>query len=280
MADVQAERRGGGLSKLILWLLVLGLLVAVWWLASERNLRRFAWRPSESVLTIAKGRFIPLGMANIAPDDPQLGKVYGPLPIPQGAKIFEQEFEDQTALDRALFDLVVPWARADAEKGDEKSIAEAGRLVDRASALPGLTAEQHQQLGGLRGELAFTAAKQELLQAAKLVLSARRKLQSVEEGERAAGQLHDHRGRGIDVAAGGGCRGHRAGARAAGLGEARASFPDHCGIARGAQARSELDVRLLRAAEAGTVARGQDAQIALREDHAMGIAGRDRHRAK
>ena len=121
-------------------------------------------------------------MANIAPDDPQLGKVYGPLPIPQGAKIFEQEFEDQTALDRALFDLVVPWARADAEKGDEKSIAEAGRLVDRASALPGLTAEQHQQLGGLRGELAFTAAKQELLQAAKLVLSARRKLQSVEEG--------------------------------------------------------------------------------------------------
>jgi len=182
MADAQAERRGGGLSKLILWLLVLGLLVAVWWLASERNLRRFAWRPSDSVLTISKGRFFPLGMANIAPDDPQLGKVYGPLPIPQGAKIFEQEFEDQTALDRALFDLVVPWARADAEKGDEKSIAEAGRLVDRASALPGLTAEQHQQLGGLRGELAFTAAKQELLQAAKLVLSARRKLQSVEEG--------------------------------------------------------------------------------------------------
>ena len=182
MADAQAQRRGGALSRLVLWLLVLGLLVAVWWLASERNLRRFAWRPSESVLTISKGRFFPLGMANIAPDDPQLGKIYGPLPIPQGAKVYEQEFEDQTALDRALFDLVVPWTRADAEKGDEKSIAEAGRLIDRASALPGLTAEQHQQLGSLRGELAYTAAQQELLQAAKLVLSARRKLQSVEEG--------------------------------------------------------------------------------------------------
>ena len=182
MADEQAQRRGGGLSKLILWLLVLGLLAAVWWLASERNLRRFAWRPADSVLTLSKGRFFPLGMANIAPDDAQLGKIYGPLPIPQGAKVYEQEFDDQTALDRALFDLVVPWARADAEKGDEKSIAEAGRLVDRASALPGLTAEQHQQLAGLRGELAFTAAKQELLQAAKLVLSARKKLQSVEEG--------------------------------------------------------------------------------------------------
>jgi hypothetical protein len=121
-------------------------------------------------------------MANVAADDPQLGKVYGPIPIPQGAKVSEQEFDDQTALDRALFDLMVPWARANAQKGEEKSIAEAGRLVERANALPGLTAEQHQQLAGLRGELAFTAARQELLQAAKLVLSARRKLQSVEEG--------------------------------------------------------------------------------------------------
>jgi len=182
MAEAQAQRRGGVLSRLVLWLLVLCLLAAVWWLASERNQRRFAWRPDESVLTISKGRFFPLGMANIAPDDPQFGKIYGPLPIPQGTKVSEQEFEDQTELDRALFDLVVPWARADAQKGDEKSIAEAGRLVDRGSALPGLTAEQHQRLAGLRGELAFTAAKQELLQAAKLVLSARRKLQSVEEG--------------------------------------------------------------------------------------------------
>jgi hypothetical protein len=184
MADAQTDsaRRGGGLSKLVLWLVVLGLLVAVWWLASERNLRRFAWRPDESALTISKGRFFPLGMANIASDDAQLGKVYGPIPIPPGAKVSEQEFDDQTALDRALFDLMVPWARANAQKGEEKSIAEAGRLVERANALPGLTAEQHQQLAGLRGELAFTAARQELLQAAKLVLSARRKLQSVEEG--------------------------------------------------------------------------------------------------
>ena len=184
MADAQTQtaRRGGFFSRLVLWLLVVGLLAAVWWLASERNLRRFSWRQDESALTISKGRFFPLGMANIAPDDAQLGKVYGPLPVPQGTKVTEQEFEDQTALDRALFDLVVPWARADAQKGEEKSIAEAGRLVDRASALPGLTAEQHQQLAGLRGELAFTAARQELLQAAKLVLSARRKLQSVEEG--------------------------------------------------------------------------------------------------
>jgi len=184
MADAQAQpaRRGGVLSKLVLWLLVLGLLAAVWWLASERNLRRFELRTDGQVLTIAKGRFFPIGMGNIASDDPHLGKVYGPMPIPQGAKVTPQEFEDQTALDRALFDLIAAWARADAQKADETSIAQAGNLVDRASALPGLTAEQHQQLAGLRGELAFTSARAELTQAAKLVLSARRKLQSVEEG--------------------------------------------------------------------------------------------------
>src|SRR6266849_3515094 len=85
MAEAQAQRRGGVLSRLVLWLLVLCLLAAVWWLASERNQRRFAWRPDESVLTISKGRFFPLGMANLAPDDPQFGKIYGPLPIPQGS---------------------------------------------------------------------------------------------------------------------------------------------------------------------------------------------------
>ncbi|HYZ87680.1 MAG TPA: hypothetical protein VE620_00145 [Myxococcales bacterium] len=180
MAEAQPARRG--FPKPLLWLLVLGLLAAVWWLASERNLRRFSWAADGPVLVISKGRFFPLGMARIASDDPQLGKVYGPIPLPQGAKVGEQEFEDQTSLDRALFDAILPWAKADVQKGDEASIAQANQLLDRANLLPGLTAEQHQQLSALRGDLSFTAAKAELLQAAKLVLSARRKLQAVEEG--------------------------------------------------------------------------------------------------
>ena len=163
-----ATRTRRGLPKAVLWLLVFGLLGAVWWLASERNLRRFSWAPDGSVLAISKGRFFPIGMARIAPDDPQLGRVYGPIPLPQGAKVAEQEFEDQTSLDRAIFDTIVPWARADVQKGDEASIAQATQLLDRASFLPGLTADQHQQLSALRGELSFTAARQDLLQAAKL----------------------------------------------------------------------------------------------------------------
>jgi hypothetical protein len=182
MADPTAQPARRGFPKPLLWLLVLGLLAAVWWLASERNLRRFSWAPDSGVLVVSKGRFFPIGMARIAADDPQLGKVYGPIPLPQGAKVPEQEFDDQTSLDRALFDAILPWAKADVQKGDEASISQANQLLDRANLLPGLSAEQHQQLAALRGDLSFTAAKAELLQAAKFVLSARRKLQAVEEG--------------------------------------------------------------------------------------------------
>jgi hypothetical protein len=182
MAEQTAQPARRGLPKPVLWLLVLGLLAAVWWLASERNMRRFSWAPDGPVLVISKGRFFPIGMARIASDDARLGKVYGPIPFPQGAKATEQEFEDQTSLDRALFDTTMPWARANMQKGDEASLAQANQLLDRANLLPGLSADQHQQLAALRGDLAFTAARQELLQAAKLVLSARRKLQTVEEG--------------------------------------------------------------------------------------------------
>jgi hypothetical protein len=182
MADQTAQPARRGFPKPLLWLLVLGLLAAVWWLASERNLRRFSWAPDGPVLIISKGRFFPIGMARIASDDPQWGKIYGPIPLPQGAKVGEQEFEDQTSLDRALFDTILPWSRADMQKGDEASIAQANQLLDRANLLPGLSADQHQQLAALRGDLSFTAAKAELQQAARLVLSARRKLQSVEEG--------------------------------------------------------------------------------------------------
>ena len=182
MADQATQPARRGLPKAVLWLLVLALLAAVWWLASERNLRRFSWAPDGQFLVLSKGRFFPIGMARIAADDPQLGKVYGPIPLPEGAKVSEQEFEDQTGLDRALFDLIVPLARAAVQKGDETSITRANQLVDRASFLPGLTADQHQQLSALRGDLSFTAARQELLQAAMLVGSARRKLQALEEG--------------------------------------------------------------------------------------------------
>jgi hypothetical protein len=182
VSEEQIQRRGGGLSRFLLWLAVLGLLAAVWWLASERNQRRFSWGVDGGRLVISKGNFLPVGARVIPTDDPKLGKIYGPIPLPPGANATPAEFEDQTALDRALFDLIVPWAKADLKGGDPAAVERAGALVERADGLPGLTAGQHHELAALRGELSFSAAKGELHQAAKLVLDARRKLDAVREG--------------------------------------------------------------------------------------------------
>jgi hypothetical protein len=182
MAERVEQKSGGGLKRLGTWLVVLALLGAVLWLASDRNQRRYSWAVDSGNLVISKGRFFPTGQGVIASDDPRYGSVYGPIALPQGAKVQEQEFDDQTALDRALVDLLIPMAKADLQKGDEPAIAEANALADRAAALPGLTADQHRALASVRGDLSFVSAKGELIQAAKLVLSARRKLDAVRDG--------------------------------------------------------------------------------------------------
>ena len=177
--DAAAQtKRSGGLSRLVLWLIVLVLLGAVWWLASERNQRRFRLEADNGQLVVSHGRFFPFGASEIHADDSALGKVYGPLPIPPGGKLpaGELEYDDQTGLDRALFDLLAPWAKMLQQKGDALSVDQAAALADRASALPGLTAAQHTQLGALRGDLAFNSARGDLKSAAQLVQSARRKL--------------------------------------------------------------------------------------------------------
>jgi hypothetical protein len=181
MAQEPDQRTGGGFKRFAVTVLVLGLVGAVLWLASERNQRHYSWTAENGKLVISKGRFFPTGQSPIAADDPQQGSAYGPITLPQGAKVPDQEFEDQTALDRALFDLVLPWAKADLQKGDEQSMAEANALADRVGAIPGLTPDQFRALSGVRGELSYASARGELAQAAKLVLSARRKLEAVNQ---------------------------------------------------------------------------------------------------
>src|SRR4051812_28890342 len=182
MAQEPDQRSGGGgLKRFAVTVLVLGLLGAVLWLASERNQRHYSWTVENGKLVISKGRFFPTGQSPITAEDPQQGSVYGPIPVPQGAKVTEQEFEDQTALDRALFDLVLPWAKADVQKGDEPAMVEANSLADRVGALPGLTPDQFRALSGVRSELSYASARGELAQAAKLVLSARRELEAVNQ---------------------------------------------------------------------------------------------------
>jgi hypothetical protein len=176
MAEDTAPRRGGGFQRFVLWLLIVGLLGAVGWLASERNERRFRASAQGATLVIERGRFFPTGSAALGPTD----KVYSPVPIPPGEKPpGDTEFDNQNSLDRWLFDLFSAWARNAGKKGDDRT---AGSLVDRASALPGLTGAQVAELTSLRADLAWNDAQADVNAAAALLDTARRKLEAVRQG--------------------------------------------------------------------------------------------------
>lgn len=181
-----AKKSSGGWSRLVLWLVVLALLGVVWWLASERNERRFRLTSQAGKLLIERGRFFPNGTSAIAADDAVWGRLYGPVTLPAAVKPpGDLEFEDQNALDRTLLELLTGGAREAAKKGDTASMELAAQLVGRANLLPGLTAAQLAQVAALRGDLAWDEARADLAQAQGFVQSARRKLELVRQGNAA-----------------------------------------------------------------------------------------------
>src|SRR2546427_12404148 len=92
----------------------------------------------------------------------------------------DTEFDEQNALDRWLFDLLGGWARNAGKKGDGRTAA---TLVDRASALPGLTGGQIAELNALRADLAWDDAQTDIATPAQLVEGARRKLEAGRQGK-------------------------------------------------------------------------------------------------
>jgi hypothetical protein len=167
----ETKRSGGGLQRLVLWFVILCLLGAVWFLASERNERHFRVAVQNSQLVVERGRFFPTGTA------PSADKVYAPIAIPPGEKPpAEREFDDQNSLDRYLFDLLAGWAKGAAQRNDTHSAAP---LVERAGQLPGLTGAQMAELTALKEDLVWDEALADLRQAADLLDTAARKLQAV-----------------------------------------------------------------------------------------------------
>ena len=171
----EARKTGGGLQRAVLWLVIAALLGTVWWLASERNERRYRVVSGNGQLVIEHGRFFPTG--SIASSD----KIYAAIPLPAGEKApGEMEFDDQNAIDRWLFDTLSVWAKEAAKKGDTHTAA---ALVDRASALPGLTGAQNGALTALRADLAWDEAATDVQQAGQMLDAAVRSLQSVVAGK-------------------------------------------------------------------------------------------------
>ena len=177
MAEEAKARGGGGLQRLVLWLLIAGLLAAVWWLASDRNERHYRVVTRGNAVVIERGRIFPMG-TTLAPE-----KMYAPVLVPAGEKPpAEREFDDQNELDRYLFDALSGWARNLAKKGETRA---ASALVERASALPGLTGAQVSVLTSLATDLAWDEARTDIDQAAQLIDAALRKLDLVRQAHAA-----------------------------------------------------------------------------------------------
>lgn len=178
MADAGSSRGGG---RLILWLLVIGLGAAVAWLAADRNARRWAVEQDGGQVVVSRGRHFLFGMQRVGADDPLLGRTYGPIPVPAGATVSAAELDDQVALDRAIFDALLPAVRA-ARDGDTTSRERAETALGRLSELPGLTHSQLAALGSIRGDFAYAGARADLREAARLAHDGWRKLQLVQAG--------------------------------------------------------------------------------------------------
>jgi hypothetical protein len=175
MAEEAKPRGGGVLQRLVLWLVIVLLLGTVWILASERNERHYRTVSENGRLVIERGRFFPTGTA------PSNDTVYAPLDLPDGGKASgEMEFDEQNELDRYLFGVIESWAKEAVAKNDTHTAA---KLVDRASALPGLTGAQVAQLTAMKAELAWDDAQASAHQAAVLLDAAVRNLQMVGAGK-------------------------------------------------------------------------------------------------
>jgi hypothetical protein len=155
-----ARRGGGGARTLLAWVAILGLLGLVVWLVSERNARTWYLVPDEGRLVVMRGMKLPVGRQPFRTDDPALAQVYEPIVVPPGAAVPpEQAFDERSALDQALYDLVSKWARDDIASGDPARLERGLRLVDRVERLPGLSGTQERDLQELRAESAYHEAK-------------------------------------------------------------------------------------------------------------------------
>lgn len=187
MADETPRTTGSGLKALLAWVIILGLVGLVAWLASERNARTWYLVPEGDRLVVKKGLLAPMGRRDFATSDPALAAAYAPLAPPPGKALpAERAFEERSLLDQGLFDLLAGWAK------DEISSADPGRLerglgfLARAERLVGISSAQRDELQALRAESGYHEASRLLEAAARELRDAADKLR------RAAGSRSSH----------------------------------------------------------------------------------------
>lgn len=151
--------RGSPARHLLAWVLALGLGALAFWLASERNARRWLLAPEAGQLIVKKGLLFPAGTTRFKTDDPALAQTYAPIGPPAGAPLPpEQAFDDRAGLDQALYEMLSRWARDDIASEQPERLERGLAFVARAERLPGVSSAQREDLRGLRGESGYYEA--------------------------------------------------------------------------------------------------------------------------
>lgn len=165
-------RQGGAVARALLaWVVILALLAAVGYLASERNARTWSLVPEEGRLLVKRGLFLPAGRTAFKSSDPNLAEAYSPLVPPPGKLMpAERTFSDQAELDRELYDLLAQWSREDVASGEPARLERGLGYLERALDLPALSAAQRDNLAALRAESGYFEARR-LLERARAELS-------------------------------------------------------------------------------------------------------------
>lgn len=177
MADDTTRASGGGLRGLLTWVIILGLLGLVAWLASDRNSRTWYLVPDDGRLVVMKGMFLPAGRQPFKTADPALAQAYAPLVLPPGKPLpAEQGFAERSLLDQAVYDLVAGWAREDIASGDAARLERGLAYLGRAEQLSGISAAQRSDLAALRAESGYFEAQRLLSTAADALQGAAQKL--------------------------------------------------------------------------------------------------------
>ncbi len=165
-------------------LVAVGLAVAVAWLLAERNARQWWLVPEDGRVVVKKGVLFVVGKAAFQSAEPETARTYAPVVPPQGTSLpLEASFDDRADLDRALFDLLVRWAREDIGSQQAERMERARGYLVRASRLAGLSPAQRDQLRVLHAETAFQEAVENLTQGANALRRAMEGLKLASEAQ-------------------------------------------------------------------------------------------------
>lgn len=143
-------------KHLLAWALALALGAVAFWLAAERNARKWILAPEGGQLVVKRGLLFPSGTTRFKSEDPAQAQTYAPLKPPPGAALPpERSFDDRAGLDQALYELLSRWARDDIASEQPERLERGLGFVTRAERLPGISASQREDLHGLRGESGY-----------------------------------------------------------------------------------------------------------------------------